>query len=332
MTGETRAAAIEGGGHERVGTAERTASSKPMPDATTRPRVSVVIPVYNDPEGLRTTLEAVTTQSYPDDRYEVVVVDNDSEDRTPEVATAYGHRYSDLVDVTTEDEIQSSYAARNTGIRASSGDVLAFIDADMTVEDGWLEDAVRAMEERDAEYLACDVELYHDGEATLPGRYNKLSGFPIERYVRENDFGPTCSLLVRRSVFDDVGTFDSRLISGGDVEFGHRVRDSGRTLHYAPEVTMYHPARSSLRSLLRKYLRNGRGTGQRRRLYPEYDGGWDVTDPRLYLPPNPLRFGTKFGSEWRDLDVHEKAGLYLIGYSERLARSYGQLIETLQSE
>lgn len=298
--------------------------------ADDRPFVSVIIPVYNDPDGLKATLEAVTTQSYPDERYEIVVVDNDSTDATPTVAAEYARRHPDLVRATAEREIQSSYAARNTGVKKSEGDVLAFIDADMTVEEEWLERSVAAIRERDAEYMAGDVELYHgEDEPTLASRYDRLSGFPIERYVTENRFGPTCSLFVDRKVFDDVGLFDERLISGGDVEFGHRVHGSGRTIHYAPSVTMYHPTRSSLRSLLGKYVRNGRGTAQRRRLYADYDGGWSALDPRLYLPPNPLRFKGKMGSEWRDLTRREKAGLYLIGHLERLARGYGQLRETV---
>ena len=93
--------------------------------------VTVVVPVYNDPDGITTTLDSLLAQSTDRD-HEIVVVDNDSTDRTPEVVRSYVDDHSSHADRITllhETEIQSSCAARNTGIRNTDAEILAFVDA-----------------------------------------------------------------------------------------------------------------------------------------------------------------------------------------------------------
>ena len=93
----------------------------------------------------------------------------------------------------------------------------------------------------DADYMDCNVELTLPDNPSLPVRYDHHTGFPIEAYLTHQQFAPTCCLFVRRSVFNDVGLFDNRLESGGDKEFGNRVDEAGYDLHFAEDVTMYHP-------------------------------------------------------------------------------------------
>lgn len=82
-----------------------------------------------------------------------------------------------------------------------------------------------------------------------------------------------------------VGTFDSRLTSSGDAEFGNRVASAGFEPVFKPQITMYHPARSSMMSLISTSIRLGRGQEQIRRRHPETFGGWSLFDPRIVLPP-----------------------------------------------
>lgn len=309
---------------------DRRSEQPDEPDADEWPSVSVIVPVYNDPSGLRETLDSLTAQTYPTDAHEILIVDNDSTDETPAVARSYAADH-ESVTYLLEDERQSSYAARNRGIAAADGDVFAFVDADMIVEPTWLVDAVRAVERRDAAYMGCDVEMIpSDGGDSLTERYNLSSGFPIDRYVEEMDFAPTCCLLVRRRVFDDVGAFDSRLISGGDREFGHRVRDSGRELHFAPEVTMYHPTRSTADAILRKSRRVGRGVYQLRLFHPDrYDSSLPVAlNPVPYLPPGLESVRDIDG--WEELSRREKAGFYCLSYARSVCNGIGRLEETVR--
>ena len=238
--------------------------------------ISVIIPVYNDPDGIKTTLESLLTQSTD---HQIVVVDNDSTDHTPEVVRAYEKDHDHLT-LVHETEIQSSYAARNTGIRHTDSDLLAFVDADMTVPEDWLESALQTFQTTDADYMGCNVELTLPENPPLPARYDHHTGFPVEGYLEHQQFAPTCCLFTRRTVFEDVGLFDHRLESGGDKEFGNRVHDTGYDLNFAADVTMYHPTRNSLRAHVKKDRRVGRGLCQLQRFHPDRYGTPGV-------PPRP---------------------------------------------
>jgi len=299
-------------------------------EADAGPTASVIVPVYNDPDGLEMTLDSLIAQSYPTEEHEVLVVDNDSTDGTRELAARYAERH-DHVEVLIEDERQSSYAARNTGIERAAGSVIAFVDADMTVPNAWLADVTAEMAAADADYMACDVELYSPGqEESLAAKFNRLSGFPIRRYVERRHFAPTCCLVVRRSVFEDVGLFDDRLVSSGDREFGHRVHDSGCDLHYAPDITMYHPTRSSVRALVSKAVRIGRGTYQLSERYPDRYGSTRelLTNSVTYLPPVPWLLDEAL-AEWESLPLGQRVGFYLLAAVTSYSRTYGKIREAV---
>ncbi|OVE86422.1 glycosyltransferase [Natronolimnobius baerhuensis] len=279
--------------------------------------VSIIVPVYNDPDGIAATLESIGPQLGP--KTELLVVDNGSTDRTPSVVAEYERKF-DHVELVVEDEIQSSYAARNTGARQSTGSVCAFVDADMTVPPDWLEQVRRTMATRDEHYVGCNVELTLPDEPTLPARYDHHTGFPVKQYISRQDFTPTCCLLVRREVFEDVGLFDHRLISGGDKEFGNRVVDAGYSIHFAENVTLYHPVRESLRALITKDHRVGRGLCQLQQYHPDRYG-----DPGI--PPRPS--GIK--SPDRELERRDRIGFSLLSTVLTGVRGIGYYHEFLVS-
>lgn len=239
---------------------------------------TIVIPVYNDSTGISETLKSLRKQHHLSRKSEYLVVDNGSTDDTRNVIREYVHKH-DHIELLIEDKIQGSYAARNKGIKHSTGGVLAFLDADETVDENWLETALKTMEEQDVDYLGCNVELTRS-KNTLVGKYNARTGFPVKQYLEKENYAPTCALLVRREVFEDVGLFDSRLISGGDREFGERVHEAGYEQGYSEDATVYHPARTSFESLAKKNFRVGRGFCQKQRYYPDRYG-------KPGIPPRP---------------------------------------------
>ena len=301
-------------------------------DGSSEPRLSVVIPVYDDPKGIRMTLESVTEQTYPAESYEILAVDNGSTDGTREVIRAFASFY-DNVHLLVEDEVQGSYAARNRGIEHARGELVSFVDADMTVEADWAESVVASHERHDWDYMGCAVELYVEGRETLTATYDRtLGGFPVEQYMRERSFTGTGSLSIRREVFDAVGTFDERIVSQGDGEFGKRVAEAGFVQHFEPEITIYHAARTDLRAWLRKQVRIGRGAIQKRVYYPERTEAAERTHPlhpRKFLPPKPWDFYRRL-TETTDPTVREVGGLYAIDYASKLARTAGGIAEWIE--
>ncbi len=250
------------------------------------PHLSVVIPVYNDPDGIRQTLRSLVDQRNPPS-YEVRAVDNDSTDHTKETVEEFATDYPELVFSDSETDVQSSYAARNTGIEQASGEIIVFLDADETVGETYLRDVVRRFDESEVDYLGCNVQMYiPDGEDTIWARYDVAMGLPVEHYLRTKQFAPTCALVVRREVVEQVGLFDETLVSGGDKEFGNRVAREGFNMGYADNIVIRHPARTSFQSLVNKSKRIGKGQTQ---LWMKYDLATSPFNLGRVLPPSPKR-------------------------------------------
>lgn len=290
------------------------------------PRASIIVPVFNDPAGIQLTLSSLCDQT--DDDFEVLVVDNNSTDNTRAVVREFAAR-EPRIQLLVEAEVQSSYAARNRGIRHATGELLAFVDADVTVEPDWLETVVARMG-TNVSYLACAVEIYSPGSETFAGKYNRLTDLRVDYFVSRLDFAPTCCLVVRASLMDELGVFDDRLTSSGDLEFGNRVVAAGYPLTYASDIVARHPARTSVRSLVKKAIRIGRGKTQLRTLYSARYGRprSGVVNPGAYLPPTPNALRTLV-TGWETLGAREKLGVFALFYLLRLAKAYGQLVEAV---
>lgn len=250
-------------------------------------QISVIVPVFNDAQGLEDTVASLVRQSYPRGAYEVIVVDNGSTDGTAEAAERLAAQHPDVVRVAREAGIRGSYAARNEGVRRAAGRILCFIDADMRAPPDHLR-RVEAELARGVDYLGCRVRIVA-ARPTLAARYNRAVGFPVREYLERHRFAPTCCLSVRREVVEAVGGFDARLESGGDLEFGQRVYAAGFRQAYAEHIVLEHPARSTYASLLSKQRRLARGAAQLAHYYPERYGrlARRYLTPRYYLPPRP---------------------------------------------
>lgn len=248
--------------------------------------ISVIIPVYNDPEGLKDTLDSLVDQEL-DREYELLPVDNNSTDQTAEVIKDFEQRYPDLVNGLEENNVQSSYAARNKGIENAEGDIICFLDADMWVDTDYLSKISSYFEENpEVDYVGCQVEIVKQSDS-LASKFDEVTGFQVKSYLDELGFVPTCCLSVRKEVFDEIGKFNQKLVSGGDKEFGRRVNSSNLGTEYLDSVRVYHPARTSVRDIASKYFRIGRGDRQLQANYNQILGENDERDGfsgRGYLP------------------------------------------------
>lgn len=285
--------------------------------------LSVIIPVYNDPSGIDATLYSVMEQDHPD--YEVIPVDNNSTDETPAVIRKWAQQYPDHIRPVSEHELQSSYAARNAGVEAARGEILVFIDADMTAPSDWLTKVDAAFSTSETDYLGYEVEIYvPENEKSFWGWYDAVMGLPSRYHYEEKQFVPTSCLAVRRSVFEQVGRFDETATSGGDKEFGQRVHDHP-TLYTAfrDNIVVYHPARTTFEAHRAKALRVGRGLA---RLCDPSTASGDSKSVLLELllhivPPDPRRIAHRA----QDIPAHRFPALYVADWMLRYLRLYGAL-------
>ena len=233
-----------------------------------QPSVSIIIPVYNDPSGLKETLDCLVAQVFPKDQYEIIVVDNGSTDNTFEIGNKYADQFHDTIQFVLENKVKGSYAGRNRGIAVSRGELLIFLDADVTVGSDYVEKVYDKFRNSNIDYLGCNVKMMIK-KSSISSRYNFIHGFNIENSINNENYTPTCNLIVKREVIDKIGNFDSRLEGGGDFEFGERVTSAGYRLDYAEDIILYHPTRSNYKLLIEKAIRIGRGNAQMAFYYPQ---------------------------------------------------------------
>ena len=220
-------------------------------ESAATPRVSVVIPVHDDAEGLRSCLAALREQDLAPGSFEVIVCDNGSRaDPVTEadLTACQGRGGPDVTLITTGEP--GSYRARNRCLPRARGGVLAFTDADCTPHRTWLSAGLADLERSGGDLLAGRVATYARHAPPTPVELFEVeTAFPQEKYVTTMSFGVTANLFVRRDVFEAVGPFDAELLSGGDREFCERAVRRGHRIAYGAGAVVDHPARASAAEL-----------------------------------------------------------------------------------
>lgn len=215
------------------------------------PLVSVVIPVFDDWEVLEDCLDRIRQQTMPLDEMEVIVIDNGRRPKRDQ---------TELVSSFTvvHEPRPGSYAARNAGIRAATGAVIAFTDADCLPLPTWLESGLRALDIHPLISFVVGAIRVRFGStrerSTMAGVYQETMAFRQASYAASG-WGATANLFVRRSAFEEVGVFVDGTYSGGDHEWGKRATSAGLRLMYVDTAVVEHRARGTLKQLMQKQRR-----------------------------------------------------------------------------
>ncbi|MBI5604170.1 MAG: mycofactocin biosynthesis glycosyltransferase MftF [Deltaproteobacteria bacterium] len=209
------------------------------------PFVSIIIPVRNRPEAIAACLESLLHIDYPAEKLEILVIDDNSTDRTPEVVSGFPVRL-----IALKEHKQASYC-RNLAAREARGEILAFIDSDCLAEPLWLKELVPAFKDPNLGAVGGVVEAF-SGDNGLD-RYEEVKsslkiGSWFKRSIKEDRFFylPSCNLLVIKTHFLKLGGFREDLFVGEDVDVCWRLQDDGFPVEYRPQGTVYHQHRNSL--------------------------------------------------------------------------------------
>ncbi len=224
-----------------------------IPDITW-PQISVIVPMYNDSKHIELLLESLLNQDYPKELLEVIIIDNNSTDTGKEIVEKFP------VTLLEENEIQSSYAARNKGIGYAKGQVLVFIDSDCVADSKWLCRGVTRLLTEPADLVGGQVKFTFSEKQTAAEYYDSLTNFDFESKIKRGCAGAG-NLFVKAEVFDSIGLFPDNVKSGGDVQWTARATEKGFLLVYDAETIVYHPARL-FGELLGKLYRVGIGMGK----------------------------------------------------------------------
>jgi len=228
------------------------------------PFVTVILTARNEADALRDCLTSLIRIRYPEDRHEILVVDNGSTDGSAEVMREFPVTYL------YEPRIGVS-CARNRGIEMSRGELLAFTDPDCTVSTGWLRGLVQRFSDPRVGCVAGGIVPYPP--CTLPElhaarRRSHTQERPLGHPVRP--YAMTPNVAFRRTVFEQIGLFDTKFPGGGweDADVSWRLlQHTSFRIDYAPEALVFHRYRDTYGQFFVQQYRYGFGLGVLTRKY-----------------------------------------------------------------
>jgi GT2 family glycosyltransferase len=269
----------------------------PLPAPAACPSVSVVVCSCNGAATLHECLWGLTQLDYPD--YEVIVVDDGSTDGTSAIAEEFPFRL-----IRTENRGLAN--ARNAGLEAATGEIVAYIDDDACPDPHWLTYLARTFES--GEYAgAGGHNIPPAGDGAIAECVANSPGGPIHVLLcdREAEHLPGCNMAFRRDRLDAIGGFDPQFrAAGDDVDICWRLQDRGWKLGFSPAAVVWHHRRNSVRAYCRQQFGYGKAEALLERKWPErYNGSGHLTwRGRLYgrgIPrhiASPRRWRVYYGS------------------------------------
>lgn len=209
------------------------------------PDVSVIVPHYNDLARLDRCLERLTAQSLAPERFEIIVADNMS----PAGEATVRATIADRARLVLAPE-RGAGPARNAGVAAARGAILAFTDADCVPDSGWLAGGLPLLDRFDI--VGGRMNVLVEGPRPMSGAeaFETVFAFDNKTYVEKRGFTVTANLFCRRPTFETVGAF--RTDMSEDIEWCERAGRMGLTIGYAENAAVAHPARANWDELWRK--------------------------------------------------------------------------------
>jgi glycosyltransferase involved in cell wall biosynthesis len=229
-----------------------------------RVEISVIVPFFNAELYIEECAKALVSQTLPAEDYEIIFVDNGSLDRSRQIAAKYpGIRI-------LEEPRRGAYAARNRGVAASAGRILAFTDPDCVPALDWLGTMHKRMEDPLVAVLLGSVASGTGRVLAMLDAYSdERARYIFSSRIPELYLGYTNNLATRRSTFEQTGPF-VEVARGSDMLFVRRVvqLQSPQAVVYAPEAFVRHLEVDDPWVWLRKMFLYGQTSGHYRSLFP----------------------------------------------------------------
>jgi GT2 family glycosyltransferase len=253
----------ERGAKPALGAARRAYASVPFPQGGPWPSISVVVCTHGGETTLGECLARLSALAYPD--YEVIVVNDGSSEACSAIARAH--------DVTLiETEHRGLSHARNRGIEAARGEIVAFLDDDAYPDYDWLH-YVAAVLRANGHAGMGGPNIPPDDDCFTAKCVAAAPGGPIHVLVsdREAEHVPGCNMAFRRDVLEEVGCFDESFkVAGDDVDLCWRLQKAGRTLGFSAGAVVMHRRRDSIRRYLRQQYGYGKAEALLERKWPTH--------------------------------------------------------------
>lgn len=229
------------------------------------PFVSALIVMRNEQNYIEPSLMSFVNQTYPKDKYEIIIVDGDSTDQTLSIVQSIIEKHStDSFQIRVVKNPKHILASGwNLGIKAAKGEYVIRIDAHAEAAPDFIEKSVQTMMQVDAACVGGKLDsIPMEGDDLLVSKVLSSSfGVGNSSFRISDKAGYTDTAvygLYRKSVFDEVGFFDEKLVRNQDIDLHSRIRKAGYKFYFNPEIKSVYHTRSSVKKMVRQAYGNGK--------------------------------------------------------------------------
>ena len=253
------------------------------------PKVSVIVPCYNEHSTIRHLLDALHEHTYPRAEMEVIVADGLSTDGTRDAIAVFQRDFPELLVRVVDNTKRSIPSALNRAIEASCGEIILRLDGHSKPYPDYISNCVSAHEAGRGKNVGGIWEIHPGAETWIAKSIAVAAAHPLgvgdalyrhAKQAAEVDTVPFGSF--RRALIEQVGFFDESLLTNEDYEFNARVRKSGGKIWLDPSIRSIYFARPTLVELIQQYWRYGFWKWRMLRRYPE-TLRWRQALPPLFL-------------------------------------------------
>jgi succinoglycan biosynthesis protein ExoA len=225
------------------------------------PFVTLVMPVRNEAAYIRSNLTAILDSDYPDKRFEVIVSDGMSTDRTRKIVQDLMRKHHRLSMVDNIHQIVPT--ALNIALKQAKGDVIIIVGGHCRVSSTFIRENIRALEGH-PEAWCVSGPIHHVGKTDM-GKSIAIAmshplgiGNALHRYLNYEGYVEGAPFLaVRKSVFEKIGVFDEKLVRNQNDDFNFRIKQSGGAIFITPRVKYRYYVRENLGKLFQQFLQYG---------------------------------------------------------------------------
>jgi len=240
------------------------------------PKVSVIVPCYNEQSTIRLLLEAIHQQTFPRAEMEVVIADGMSTDGTRDAIAKFQADFPDLNIRVIDNTLRTIPSGLNLAIEASRGEIILRLDAHSKPYPDYIANSVKALDDGRGDNVGGVWEIHPGADTWIAKSIAVAAAHPLgvgdalyrhAKHAAEVDTVPFGSF--KRELVDRIGKFDETLLTNEDYEFNTRIRKANGRIWLEPSIRSIYFARSSLMELARQYWRYGYWKWRMLRRYPE---------------------------------------------------------------
>jgi O-antigen biosynthesis protein len=244
----------------------RAFAEAPFPAGRSLPRFSVIVCTYNGHRTILDSLEGLSRLRYPN--FEVIVVDDGSVTPIAPLVEPYAELYGFR---TIRTPNRGLSAARNVGMEAATGEIVAYLDDDAYPDPDWLTYLADRFE-KTAHVGIGGPNLAPPGDGPIADCVANAPGGPVQVLLSDElaEHVPGCNMAIRRQALMDIGGFDPQFrVAGDDVDACWRLQERGGTLGFCPAAMVWHHRRNSVRAYWRQQKGYGRAEAMLQKKWPE---------------------------------------------------------------